>query len=102
MPARKMPTTTNGASICSSATSGWVFAQSMTFSRLASAPTMLPGTTAWPRSLSCASGTDAQYTSRPSRNDDGPKSSSPVCSTAAAMSASASRRGSVVVTTSPP
>ncbi|MEI9986772.1 MAG: hypothetical protein WDN69_28540 [Aliidongia sp.] len=55
VPARNRPTTTIGASIRSSDTSGWRFIQSTTRSRLVRQAKMAPGTTIAPTALSCAS-----------------------------------------------
>src|SRR5689334_13116157 len=63
-------------------------------SRLAREPTMLARTAMAPKSLRRASASTAsQRTPRPSRNESPPKSSSPVCSTASAVTSSARTGG---------
>ena len=92
VPARNMPITTTGASIRSVWTSGCCLAQSTTLSRFTSAAVTAGGSATAPSSLSCASRSRlSTYSSRPSRKlttllgiRSSPKSSRPVCSTAAA------------------
>ena len=94
VPARNMPTTISGASMCSSRSCGCRRTQSWMRSRFTSPPITFCCNANWPSSLSWASSlADAHKTVSPSTKASGPKSSDPASATAADMTSPTSNPG---------